>query len=221
MRNNLLKKFNLFIYVNIFLIISSITYAEFEKEIKLTDDGKCEEALEENRKTSLEDEEKDRIREGELKRLANECEKLNQLLQQREKEHHSEENEYKQREFNLQQQLNLASANAENTTVIQKFKATESKHLEMIAHLSIKQHDLSLQILELESTLKIKDESLERILKSTDENNLHHEIDTLKKKLESFTASLNRIALSKTNILNTVDSLSSISFKRKLFFIRN
>jgi CHAT domain-containing protein/tetratricopeptide (TPR) repeat protein len=58
MRNNLLKKFNLFIYVNIFLIISSITYAEFEKEIKLTDDGKCEEALEENRKTSLEDEEK-------------------------------------------------------------------------------------------------------------------------------------------------------------------
>jgi CHAT domain-containing protein len=58
MKKNILKKLCIFIYVNIFLIISSIAYAEFEKEIKLTDEGKCEESLEENRKTSLEEEEK-------------------------------------------------------------------------------------------------------------------------------------------------------------------
>ena len=57
MKKNILIKLRIFIYVNIFLIISSIAYAEFEKEIKLTDEGKCEEALEENRKTSLENEE--------------------------------------------------------------------------------------------------------------------------------------------------------------------
>jgi len=58
MKKKFLDKFILFFYINIFLIISSISYAEFQKEIKLTDEGKCEEALEENRKTSLEDEEK-------------------------------------------------------------------------------------------------------------------------------------------------------------------
>jgi CHAT domain-containing protein len=57
MKKTILIKLRIFIYVNIFLIISSIAYAEFEKEIKLTDEGKCEEALEENRKTSLENEE--------------------------------------------------------------------------------------------------------------------------------------------------------------------
>ena len=38
-------------------ILNSNVYAEFEKEIKLTDEGKCEEALAENAKTSIEEEE--------------------------------------------------------------------------------------------------------------------------------------------------------------------
>ena len=53
-----MSKFNVIFFLKFFLIFCSISYAEFEKEIKLTDEGKCEEALEENRKTSLEDEEK-------------------------------------------------------------------------------------------------------------------------------------------------------------------
>lgn len=42
----------------VFFIFSSLSKAEFEREIKLTKAGKCEEALEENRLTNLENEEK-------------------------------------------------------------------------------------------------------------------------------------------------------------------
>ena len=42
----------------VLLIIPFKLFAEFEKEIKLTDEGKCEEALIENNNTSIEEEEK-------------------------------------------------------------------------------------------------------------------------------------------------------------------
>lgn len=53
----MLFKFCRFILVFLtVLLFSSKAYSEFEKEIELTDAGKCEEALEENTKTSDENE---------------------------------------------------------------------------------------------------------------------------------------------------------------------
>jgi len=48
-----------FCLVFLILLFSSVKlHAEFQKEIKLIDAGKCEEALEENRLTSIEQEKK-------------------------------------------------------------------------------------------------------------------------------------------------------------------
>ena len=51
-----LKLLNLSLILTLFLIYPLKLQAEFKKEIKLTDEGKCEEALIENNNTSIEQE---------------------------------------------------------------------------------------------------------------------------------------------------------------------